>query len=221
MNDQFVLMWSGGKDAMLALDVLHSQSPRRIGALLTTVRADDQTVTMHGTPQALIERQAECLGLPLHVMSVPPQASNSVYETALADALGPLREQGYSTVLVGDLFLDDVKAYRERVFSEIGIGSLFPLWKRDTPWLAHHFLRRGYRALVTSVDTTRLDPEMVGRPYDEAFLEGLPGDVDPCGEHGAFHTVVVDGPPFREALKVEATGTRGEGQMRYATLRWY
>ena len=220
MNDEFVLMWSGGKDATLALDVLHSQSPRRIGALLTTVRSDDDTVTMHGTPRALIERQAECLGLPLHVMSVPPESSNAMYEDTLAEALRPLRAQGYSTVVVGDLFLEDVKAYRERVFSEIGIRSLFPLWKRDTTWLSQHFIGRGYRALVTSVDTTKLDPEMVGRCYDEAFLEDLPADVDPCGEHGAFHTVVVAGPPFHEALDVEATGTREEGQMRYATLRW-
>ena len=220
VNDELVLMWSGGKDATLALDVLHSQSPRRIGALLTTVRADNDTVTMHGTPRALIERQAECLGLPLHVMSVPSKASNAVYEEKLGDALEPLRKQGDSTIVVGDLFLEDVKAYRERVFSEIGIRSLFPLWKRDTTWLSQHFIRRGYRALVTSVDTTKLDPDMVGRPYDEAFLEDLPAAVDPCGEHGAFHTVVVAGPPFREALDVEVTRTRSEGQMRYATLRW-
>jgi uncharacterized protein (TIGR00290 family) len=213
-------MWSGGKDAMLALDVLHSQSPRRIGTLLTTVRADDDTVTMHGTPRALIERQAECLDLPLHVMSVSPMASNAEYEEKLGDALELLRAQGYSTVVVGDLFLEDVKAYRERIFSEIGIRSLFPLWKRDTTWLSQHFLRRGYRALVTSVDTTKLDPDMVGRSYDEAFLEDLPADVDPCGEHGAFHTVVVAGPPFHEVLEVEVTGTRTEEQMQYATLRW-
>lgn len=219
-NDGLVLMWSGGKDATLALDVLHSQSPRRIGALLTTVRSDDQTVTMHGTPLALIEQQADRLGLPLHVMTVPPEASNEVYEGALRDVLQPLLEQGYSTVVAGDLFLEDVKAYREQVLRDLGARPLFPLWKRDSSWLARHFLRRGYRALVVSVDTTQLDPNVVGRPYNEVFLEDLPETVDPCGEHGAFHTVVVGGPPFREGISVEVAGTRGDGRMQYATLTW-
>ena len=213
-------MWSGGKDATLALDVLHSQSPRRIGALLTTVRSDDQTVTMHGTPLALVEQQADRLGLPLHVMTVSPEASNEVYEEALREALQPLLEAGNSTVVAGDLFLEDVKAYRERVLRALGARPLFPLWMRDSSWLAHHFLQRGYRALVVSVDSTQLDPEGVGRPYNEAFLHDLPETVDPCGEHGAFHTVVVAGPPFREEVGVEVTGTRTDGRMHYATLTW-
>lgn len=205
---------------MLALDVLHSQSPRRIGALLTTVREDDETVTMHGTPQSLIERQAEVLDLPLQIMSIPNGASNDVYEEALHQALHSLLERGYSTVVAGDLFLDDVKAYRERVLRAAGARSLFPLWKRDTDWLARHFLRRGYQAVVTSVDTVQLDSRFLGRAYDESFLEDLPESVDPCGEHGAFHTVVVDGPPFQESLAVQVTGRRADGRMHYATLDW-
>lgn len=217
-ND-LILLWSGGKDAMLTLDVLHSQSPRRVGALLTTIREDDETVTMHGTPLALIEQHAQSLGLPLHVMRIPPEASNDTYEAALEDALKPLLDEGYSTVAAGDLFLEDVKDYRESVLQAAGVTPLFPLWKRDPDWLARHFLRRGYRAIVVSVDTLQLDSSFAGRPYDESFLADLPDDVDPCGEHGAFHTVVVDGPPFQTPLDVTVDGVRGEGRMRYVRLR--
>ena len=201
-NDGLVLLWSGGKDATLALDVLHSQSPRRIGALLTTVEEGTERVTMHGTPLSLIRQQAEALSLPLHVMRVPPQPPNDVYEARLDAALTPLLEAGYTTVVVGDLFLEDVRAYRERILTSLGATTLFPLWQRDSVWLATRFLERGYRALVTAVDTTQLDPSFVGRPFGHAFLADLPPEVDPCGEHGAFHTFVTEGPSFRRALPV-------------------
>lgn len=199
-RDGLVLLWSGGKDATLALDVLHSQSPRRIGALLTTVVEDTERVTMHGTPLRLIEQQAEALDLPLHVMRVPPMPPNEVYEARLEGALTPLLEDGFSTVVAGDLFLEDVRAYREQAIEALGATAFFPLWQRDTTWLAQRFLERGYRAVVTAVDTTQLDPSFVGRAYDETFLKDLPEEVDPCGEHGAFHTFVTDGPPFREPV---------------------
>lgn len=218
-RDGLVLMWSGGKDAMLAMDVLHSQSPRRIGALLTTVTEAVDTVTIHGTPLSLIRQQAEAIGIPVHVMRVPPNPSNATYEERLERALGPVLAEGFETVVVGDLFLEDVKSYREQVLRALGATPLFPLWKRDTAWLAHHFLERGYRAVVTSVDTAQLDASFAGRAYDEAFLDDLPANVDPCGEHGEFHTFVTDGPPFRDAVSVQVTETHGEGRMRYARLR--
>jgi len=218
-GDGLVLMWSGGKDAMLTLDVLHSQSPRRVDALLTTVVEEVDTVTMHGTPLTLIERQADALDIPLHVMRVPPNASNATYEERLERALGPLLADGMGTVAAGDLFLDDVKAYRERILNTVGVRPLFPLWKRDTTWLAHRFVERGYRAMITSVDQTQLNGDFVGRTYDESFLDDLPDGVDPCGEHGAFHTFVMDGPPFREAVPVDVGEPYGEGRMRYVQLR--
>ena len=202
-HDGFVLMWSGGKDAMLALDVLHSQSPRRVDALLTTVIEEVETVTMHGTPLALIERQAEALNIPVYVMRVPPNASNPTYEERLERALGPLLGNGNPTVVAGDLFLEDVRTYRDEVLRTMGAKPLFPLWKRDTTWLARRFVERGYRAVVTSVDTTQFDPSFVGRTYDEAFLSDLPEGVDPCGENGEFHTFVIDGPPFQRPIPVE------------------
>jgi len=204
---------------MLALDVLNSQSPRHIDALLTTVVDEVETVTMHGTPLPLIERQADALGISLHVMRVPPNASNPTYEERLERALGPLLSEGYHTVVAGDLYLDDVRAYREEVLRVVGATPLFPLWKRDTTWLAHRFVGRGYRAVVTSVDTTQLDSSFVGRNYNESFLEDLPETVDPCGENGEFHTFVMDGPPFSHPVPVEIEEEHGTGRMRYARLR--
>ena len=204
---------------MLTLDVLHSQSPRRVDTLLTTVLDDVETVTMHGTPLDLVRRQADALGLPLRVMHVPPNASNATYEERLERALGPLLAAGHGVVAAGDLFLEDVKKYRETILRRLGARPLFPLWQRDTDWLARRFLERGYRAVVTSVDTTQLDPSFVGRAYDHAFLEALPERVDPCGEHGAFHTFVTDGPPLRHPVPVAVDDVHGDGRMRYARLR--
>lgn len=204
---------------MLTLDVIHSQSPRHIGALLTTIVEGKETVTMHGTPLSLIEQQAEAIDVPLHVMRIPPEAPNEVYEERLSLALTPLLEDGYTTVLVGDLFLEDIRAYREKTISALGADVLFPLWHRDTSWLARHFINRGYKAVVTSVDKIQLDPSFVGRSYDESFLRDLPSDVDPCGEHGAFHTFVTDGPPFREPVSVSVGEEEDEGRMRVVKLR--
>jgi uncharacterized protein (TIGR00290 family) len=218
-GDGLVLLWSGGKDAMLTHDVLHSQSPRRVDTLLTTVLDDVETVTMHGTPLDLVRRQADALGRPLRVMHVPPNASNATYEARLERALGPLLAEGHGLVAAGDLFLEDVREYRDTVLRRLGARPLFPLWQRDTSWLARRFLERGYRAVVTSVDTTQLDPSFVGRRYDDSFLEALPDDVDPCGERGAFHTFVTDGPPFRHPVPVAVEAVHGDGRMRYARLR--
>ena len=214
----YVLLWSGGKDAVLALDVLHSQSPRRIEALLTTVVEDEERVTMHGTPLALVQRQADALDLPLHVMRVPPRPPNEVYEARLEAALTPLLDAGFSTVVAGDLFLEDVRAYREEVIEALGATALFPLWQRDTAWLARRFLERDYRAVVTSIDTTRLNASFAGRTYDEAFLDDLPDAVDPCGEHGAFHTFVTDGPPFRREIPVAVGAAEAGERMHTARL---
>jgi len=218
-NDGFVLLWSGGKDAMLAHDVLHSQSPRRIGALLTTVVEQRDTVTMHGTPLALIQRQAEALGIPLHVMEVPADAPNEVYENRLQRVVAPLMSDGYQTIVAGDLFLQDIRTYREKICQDIGVRPLFPLWQRDTTWLARRFVERGYRAVVTSVDTTQLDTAFLGRSFDTAFLNDLPHDVDPCGEHGEFHTFVVDGPPFADPVPIAKEEMYGQDRMRYVQLR--
>lgn len=203
---------------MLTLDVLHSQSPRRVNVLFTTVEEDGERVPMHGTPLALIQEQAHALDISLRLMRVPPDASNATYEECFQQAIEPLLSEGCQTVAAGDIFLDDVKAYREKLLRDVGARPLFPLWKRDTTWLANRFLDRGYQAVITSVDTTMLDSSFVGRQYDERFLKDLPSGVDPCGEKGAFHTFVTDGPSFHRSVSVQVGAAYGDGRMRYVDL---
>lgn len=211
-------MWSGGKDAALTLEALHADEAFAVEALVTTIIEEVETVTMHGTPLALIEAQADALGLPLHVMRVPPSPSNTTYEERLERTLAPLLARGITTVAVGDLFLDDIRAYREDVLRRIGAEPLFPIWGRDTGGLARRFIEAGFRAIVTSVDTAQLDDAFVGRSFDEDFLRDLPEDVDPCGERGAFHTFVYDGPLFRRRVSLRQGKVHGRGQMRYVEI---
>jgi len=218
-SDGLVLLWSGGKDASLVLDALHSQSPRRVTALVTTILETSESVRGHGTPLSIIQEQARSLDLPLHTVRLPSGAANETYEEHLSDVLAPLLESGVTHVAAGDLFLEDVKAYREDVISSTGARPLFPLWKRDTDWLACHFLKRGYRALITAVDTAQLDPSFLGRPYDSDLLADLPEDVDPCGENGEFHTFVTAGPSFHHSVDVEIGRTEDQGRMHYVQLR--
>ncbi len=212
------LMWSGGKDATLALEALRSRGDYRVEALVTTVIEEAETVTMHGVPLALVEAQVAALRLPLHVMRVPPSPSNTTYEERLERTLAPLLARRITTVAAGDVFLEDVRAYRADLLRRLGAEPLFPIWGRDTAALARHFVEAGFRAVVTSVDTEQLAADFVGRTYDADFLRALPETVDPCGERGEFHTFVYDGPPFAHAVSVTVGAPHGRGQMRYAGI---
>jgi uncharacterized protein (TIGR00290 family) len=213
-----VLLWSGGKDAAMTLRAVRQSDELDARALLTTVTEDDETVTMHGTPLALIRAQAEALNLPLAVMRLPQGAPNDVYERRMKDALSPLREKRLRVVAAGDLFLSDIRDYREALFERIGWEVKFPIWQQGTREMAETFIEEGYRAVVTSVDTTQLNASFAGRAYDRAFLSELPESVDPCGEHGAFHTFVTDGPPFDAPVTVEVGKTMREERMAQARL---
>lgn len=212
------LMWSGGKDATLALEALQADAACRVEVLVTTVIEEAETVTMHGVPLALVEAQANALGLPLHVMRVPPSPSNTTYEERLERTLGPLLARRITAVAAGDLLLEDVRAYRADLLRRLGAEALFPIWRRDTAALARHFIDAGFRAVVTSVDTEQLSADFLGRDYDARFLRDLPDTVDPCGEHGAFHTFVYDGPLFAAPVPFALGPPRGRGQMRYAGI---
>lgn len=212
------LMWSGGKDAALALRALRDAPDWAVRALLVTLVGETERVTMHGTPRALIDAQAEALGLPLHVMRVPPSPSNATYETALERAVAPLKAAGVTALATGDLYLSDIREYRESIFRPRGLRAVFPLWERDTTDLAQQFVTDGYRAVVTSIDTTQLDPSFAGRSYDAAFLDDLPASVDPCGENGAFHTFVTNGPGFASPVPVAVGEAHGTGRMRYVRV---
>jgi uncharacterized protein (TIGR00290 family) len=197
-----LVAWSGGKDSALALREITRDGRYRIAALLTTVTGEYDRISMHGVRRTLLRRQAESLGLPLEEAVISPGATNDEYEASMGAALEGLRGRvpGLDTVVFGDLFLRDVRAYRERMLARIGMRGLFPLWQRDTRALAHEFIRLGYRAVLVCVDAAQLAGEFAGREFDTALLQDLPPEVDPCGENGEFHTFVYAGPELRQPV---------------------
>jgi len=200
-----VVAWSGGKDSALALREIVGDARYRVAALLTTVTAEYDRISMHGVRRSLLRRQAESLGLPLEEVMISPGATNDEYETNMGGALAALRTRisGLDTVVFGDLFLADIRAYRERMLARLGLRGLFPLWLRDTRTLAHEFVRLGYRAVLVCVDAAQLAGAFAGREFDADLLRELPPDVDPCGENGEFHTFVYAGPGLREPVPHE------------------
>lgn len=196
-----VIAWSAGKDSSLALWDAGRRGWPVVGLLTTVTRPFDR-ISMHGVRTALLAAQADALGLPSTRVEIPPDCSNEVYEERMGQALARLREAGVDGVVFGDLFLEDIRAYRERQMKGSGLRPYFPLWGRDTSALAREFLAAGFRAVVVTVDPRRLAPSFAGREYDESFLADLPAGVDPCGENGEFHTFVYDGPIFRRRIAV-------------------
>jgi uncharacterized protein (TIGR00290 family) len=201
-----LLAWSGGKDSSLALARLQEDPTVRVCALVTAVTEGYDRVSIHGVRRDLLVRQAEAIGLPLIEARLDPGAVNAAYEEAWARALaeGTQRFDGANHVAYGDLFLEDVRAYRDRQLSSLGYTPLYPIWGIDTEGLASEFIARGFRAVLTCVDTTQLGARFAGRAFDQALLSDLPESVDPCGERGEFHTFVWDGPHMREPVRVIA-----------------
>jgi uncharacterized protein (TIGR00290 family) len=196
------MSWSSGKDSALALHHALSDGEVEVTGLLTTVNAEFDRVAMHGVRRALLERQAETLGLPLHVVELPWPCSNEIYEQLMGKAVTAAVTAGAEAMVFGDLFLVDVRAYRERMLEGTGLRPLFPLWRRPTPELARELIASGVRAVVTCVDRAQAPSELAGRWYDDELLAELPTAVDLCGENGEFHTVVVDGPDFSAPIAV-------------------
>ncbi len=198
-----IVSWSSGKDAAWALHLIeHSKSFEGVG-LLTTVTETYQRVSMHGVRESILESQAASVGLPLVKVRIPVHCPNSIYETKMAEALGKLREDGVTHVVFGDLFLEDIRAYREEKLKSTGIQPVFPLWRRDTRSLANEMIAGGLVARVVCLDPRKLSKTFAGRLYDSTFLSELPPSVDPCGENGEFHTCVLDGPMFRRPIEAK------------------
>ena len=195
-----VVSWSGGKDSALALHALLMDPGIEVRGLLTTITDDYDRVSMHGVRAQLVAAQAEALGLPLHTARIPPRCSNERYEAVTASALARLSDDGIRAVAFGDLFLTDVRAYRQRLVDTVGLAALFPLWGRPTDRLARDFVAAGFRAILACVDPRQLDVSHCGSEFDAALLNALPPSVDPCGENGEFHTFVYDGPMFERSL---------------------
>ncbi|NBC00814.1 MAG: hypothetical protein GVY15_08135 [Bacteroidetes bacterium] len=208
------VLWSGGKDAMQTLHTLRQDASVQVTALVATFWTPELVITMHGTPAALIAAQAEALGVPLHRMTQPRGASNAVYEARLQKTLAPLIDVGVTHVAAGDLHLADVRDYRAGLLQRIGVTPLFPLWDSSSTACAEAFLAAGYAATICSVDPDRLKASWLGAPYDDAFLKALPPEVDPCGEYGAFHTFVHDGPLFTQPVPFTRGAAYDEGPMR-------
>jgi uncharacterized protein (TIGR00290 family) len=196
-----VLSWSGGKDSTAVLHEIRRSGEWEIAALLTTVTSGYDRVSVHGVRRTLLETQARSLGLPLATVEISPRAGNDEYQQRTSDALEAFREQEIRTVLFGDLFLEDVRRYREELLASLGMTAVFPLWGRDTRVLAEDFQAWDYRAVLTCVDAHVLHPDFAGREFDAALLRDLPEGVDPCGENGEFHTFVYDGPLFSEPVR--------------------
>ena len=209
MSKKVVVAWSGGKDSALALWRLQQNSEWEVVGLLTTLNREYERVSMHGVRRLLLEAQAESLGLRVLEVNLSHQASNAGYEKAMAKATDFLKGEGVQAVAFGDLFLEDIRRYREEMMAPTGLEALFPLWGQDTRELSREVIREGFRALVVSVDPTAVPLDLLGRPYNETFLAGLPLGVDPCGENGEFHTFVHAGPNFRYPIPT-ALGTRVE-----------
>lgn len=209
--DSILLSWSGGKDSSMALWQERKAGRNRIEGILTTVTEGYERISIHGVRRDLLEMQAESVGLPLHVVTIPQDSDNRTYEERMRRVLlQSASESGISGVSFGDLFLEDIRKYREGRLGEIGMKAHFPLWKMDTGRLARRFIELGFRAIVCCVDTDLLDGSFCGAEYDEAFLRALPKSVDPCGENGEFHTFAYDGPIFTRPL----VAVRGEKVLR-------
>jgi uncharacterized protein (TIGR00290 family) len=202
------LAWSGGKDSSLALAALRAAPTVEVVALVTTVTGDYDRISMHGVRRSILEAQVAELGLLLVEATIPAAADNATYEEAFAAALDTLRvlHPELRHLVFGDLFLTDVRAYRERLLAPLGWEPVFPLWGRDTGELAREFIAQGFRAILTCVDTTQLAADFAGREFDSALLKDLPPSVDRCGENGEFHTCVYAGPVFARPLALD----RGE-----------
>ena len=197
------LSWSSGKDSAWSLGVMRQRGDYEITALLTTVNGKFARVAMHGVRESLLDAQAARAGLPLVKVAIPSPCPNEVYERAMARAMAQARAAGVSHVIFGDLFLEDVRRYREENLKKCGMAAIFPLWREDTRQLANEMISSGLRAYLTCVDAGKLDAGFAGRIFDAKFLAEIPAAVDPCGENGEFHTCVVAGPMFSSPIEVQ------------------
>jgi uncharacterized protein (TIGR00290 family) len=195
-----LVAWSSGKDSAYALHLARQDGAYEVVGLLTTVTDAYERVAMHGVREALLDAQAASVGLPLVKVRIPSPCPNEVYERAMGEAMAAALDDGIDHVVFGDLFLADIRAYREAQLARVGMTPIFPLWLRDTAALAREMIGAGMTAVLTCVDPKQLDRGFAGRTFDAALLDALPASVDPCGENGEFHTLVTAGPMFARPI---------------------
>ena len=201
MKEQAFFNWSGGKDSALALYKVKHSNQYNIQCLLTNINSVYDRVSMHGVRRSLMEAQVASIGLPLVTAELPEEPSMHDYETIMANKLNTLKASGCSKAIFGDIFLEDLKIYREQKLKEVGIECVFPLWKMDTTILIKEFINLGFKAVIVCVNETYLDKSFCGRLIDASFVNDLPSNVDVCGENGEFHSFVFDGPIFKKPVQ--------------------
>jgi len=215
-----IVSWSSGKDSAWALHTLWQTPGIEVVGLLTTLDATRQRVGMHGTRREIVEAQADAAGLPIEILELPgPSVPNAEYERIMAGFVARALAQGVEAVAFGDLYLEDIRAYRESRLAGTGLAPLFPLWGRETAALAREMIASGLDARVVAIDLAHVPRALVGTPFDETFLAALPEGTDPCAEKGEFHTVVVGGPMLAEPLYIVVGPMTEEGGYAFADLR--
>ncbi|MCE7055797.1 diphthine--ammonia ligase [Algoriphagus sp. AGSA1] len=198
-----LLNWSGGKDSALTLYKLQQSEEYEVKCLLTSISQRYQRISMHGVRTELLDRQVESIGKPLVKMEIPDMPSMEIYEETMRNTLSSLKKEGITASVFGDIFLEDLRTYRQNKLAELDLVGVFPLWKQSTDLLIREFLDLGFKTITTCVNEKYLDKSFVGREIDEDFIKDLPSGVDPCGENGEFHTFVYDGPIFSKPVDFE------------------
>lgn len=203
MKPKALFNWSSGKDSALALYRILQEDQYEVTTLLTSINHEFQRISMHGVHVSLLEQQASALGIPLVKMELPKEPSMEEYQDIMNKTMTEIKSQGITHSVFGDIFLEDLRKYREEQLNTIGMQAVFPLWKQNTSDLISEFLHLGFKTIVTCVNGTYLDKSFAGRIIDEKFLDDLPENVDPCGENGEFHTFTFDGPVFKSPVMFE------------------
>lgn len=198
--ERVIVSWSGGKDSAMALYEILQNRQVQVTGLLTTVTEDYDRISMHGVRCILLERQAQSLGLPLDKVLISRQSSNEEYETRMTQTLMSHIKSGVTSVVFGDIFLEDLRQYREKNLARLGMKGIFPLWKREPGRLMTSFIELGFKAITVCIDTQALDGRFAGRTIDRQFMTDLPKTADVCGENGEYHSFVYDGPIFKQAV---------------------
>jgi uncharacterized protein (TIGR00290 family) len=227
LKEKIIFNWSGGKDSALCLYKLLKAQEYEVMCLLTSVSEQYQRISMHGVRVELLNAQVESIGLPLVKMEIPEMATMESYDAVMRITLQKLKNEGTTASVFGDIFLEDLRTYRENKLAEIGLKGIFPLWKKPTKELLQEFIDLGFKTIITCVNEKYLDKSFAGRIIDTNFLNDLPENVDPCGENGEFHTFVFDGPlfkkpiPFKKGEIVHRTYTPNTSDSNYDTGFWY
>ena len=210
--------WSSGKDSAMALYDCLTQSRFQVKTLWTTVNETNRSIPFHGVDTMLLKKQAAAIGIPLTITNLPDNCTNKQYEKLVGNQYKSFRTEGLEGVAFADLYLEDIRHYRNSLLHDYHLKAIYPLWQQSTLHTAKRFLAHGFKAIITTVDETNLQSNWIGEPFDETFLESLPDHVDPCGENGEFHTFVYDGPIFSKAVAFEMLEIRRKGSYRTVRL---